>query len=136
MIRLLIRTAVFVVSAAVGILVADWVLDDFSVTASGFIITIAIFALAQTLLQPFVFRVVRRNAEAFLGGVGIVSTLVALFVATLFGDAITIDGAGTWLLAAVIIWFASAIASFLLPFILVKAGVQEARERRNDGSAI
>jgi len=130
MIRLLIRAAVFLVSAAVGVIVADQLLGDFEVTASGFVLTIVIFALAQTILQPFVFKVVRRNAEAFLGGVGIVSTLVALFLATLFGDAITINGLGTWFLAAVIIWFASAIASFLLPWILLKAGVQEARENR------
>lgn len=127
MIRLVIRTAVYLVSAAVGVLVANWLLTDFDVTAGGFVLTIVIFALAQAILQPFVFKVIRRNAEAFLGGVGIVSTLVALFVATLFGDAITIRGLGTWFLAAVIIWFASALASFLLPTILAKAGVQRAR---------
>ncbi|WP_286931039.1 MULTISPECIES: phage holin family protein [Aeromicrobium] len=130
MIRLLIRTVVSLVSAAIGLLVADAVLDDLEVTPSGFIITVVIFALAQAILAPAVFVAVRRNAEAFLGGVGIVSTLVALFVATLFGDALTIDGLSTWLLAAVIVWLASALASFLVPFLLVKAGVENARERR------
>lgn len=131
MIRLLIRTALNLVSAAIGLLIAQAVLDDLEVTASGFILTVVIFALAQAILAPFIFVVVRRNAEAFLGGVGIVSTLVALFVATLFGDALTINGLGTWLMAAVIVWLASALASFLLPFLLVKAGVEKARERKN-----
>lgn len=131
MIRLLIRTALNLVSAAIGLLVAQAVLDDLEVTASGFVLTVVIFALAQAILSPFIFMVVRRNAEAFLGGVGIVSTLVALFVASLFGDALTINGLSTWLLAAVIVWLASALASFLLPFLLVKAGVEQARERKN-----
>lgn len=131
MIRLLIRTVLNLVSAAIGLLIAQAVLDDLEVTASGFVLTVVIFALAQAILAPFIFNVIRRNAEAFLGGVGIVSTLVALFVASLFGDALTIDGLGTWFLAAVIVWLVSALASFLLPFLLVKAGVEQARERRD-----
>lgn len=131
MIRLLIRVAINLVSAAVGLLVADAVLDDLEVTASGFVITLVIFALAQAILAPAVFLAVKRNAEAFLGGVGIVSTLVALWIASLFGDALTISGLSTWLIAAVIVWLAAALASFLLPFILLKAGVENARERRS-----
>jgi len=130
MIRLLIRTAVNLVSAAIGLLVANAVLDDLQVTTSGFVLTVVIFALAQAILSPFILVVVKRNAEAFLGGVGIVSTLVALWVASLFGNALTISGLSTWLIAAVIVWLAAALASFLLPFLLVKAGVENARERR------
>jgi len=130
MIRLLIRAAINLVSAAIGLLVANAVLDDLEVTASGFVLTVVIFALAQAILSPFILVVVKRNAEAFLGGVGIVSTLVALWIASLFGDALTISGLATWLIAAVIVWLAAALASFLLPFLLVKAGVENARERR------
>ncbi|SKB06089.1 phage holin family protein [Aeromicrobium choanae] len=130
MIRLLIRAAINLVSAAIGLLVANAVLDDLEVTTSGFVITVVIFALAQAILSPFILVVVKRNAEAFLGGVGIVSTLVALWIASLFGDALTISGLSTWLIAAVIVWLAAALASFLLPFILLKAGVENARERR------
>jgi hypothetical protein len=130
MIRLLIRAAINLVSTAIGLLVANAVLDDLEVTASGFVLTVVIFALAQAILSPFILVVVKRNAEAFLGGVGIVSTLVALWIASLFGDALTISGLATWLIAAVIVWLAAALASFLLPFLLVKAGVENARERR------
>lgn len=132
MIRLLIRTILNLVSSAIGLLVANALLDDLTVTASGFVITVVIFALAQAILAPFIFNVVRKNAGAFLGGIGIVSTLVALFVASLFGSALEISGVGTWFLAAVIVWLASALASFLLPFILVKAGIENARENNRD----
>lgn len=128
MIRLLIRAAVNLVSAAIGLLVADALLDGMKVTASGFVLTVAIFTVAQMILAPFIFNVVRKNADAFLGGIGIVSTLAALIIASLFGDAVSISGIGTWFLAAVIVWLASALASLVVPALLVKAGVERARE--------
>ncbi len=133
MIRLLIHTALNLVSAAIGLLVANAILDDehLKVSASGFILTVVIFALAQAILAPFIFNVVRKNASAFLGGIGIVSTLAALFIASLFGSALEIDGLATWFIAAVIVWLVSALATFLLPFLLVKAGIEQAREKRN-----
>jgi hypothetical protein len=47
-----------------------------------------------------------------------------------FGASLKIDGAATWFLAAVIVWLVSALASFLLPAILIKAGVERAREKK------
>ena len=47
-------------------------------------------------------------------------------------DSLTIDGGfGTWLTATVIVWLATALATLLIPFILVKAGVESARARNN-----
>ncbi len=131
MIRLLIRTAVNLISAAIGVLVATAFLKNMTVSPSGFVLAVVIFALAQAILTPFVFKVIRRNADAFLGGVGIVSTLVALILASLIGDSITIVGISTWIAASVIVWFAAAIASLFVPFLLVKLGVQEARRNRD-----
>ena len=130
MIRLIIRTVVNLISAAIGLLVADYFLDGMTVTASGLALTVVIFAVCQAILTPFILVVVKRNADAFLGGVGIVSTLVALVLATYFGDSLTIDGLDTWFLAAVVVWFAAAIASLIVPFLLVKFGVEEARSRK------
>jgi MFS-type transporter involved in bile tolerance (Atg22 family) len=74
--------------------------------------------------------VVARNANAFLGGVGLVTTFVALLLAQTFGDALTIDGVGTWIAATVLVWLATAIATLLIPLILVKLGVEAARRER------
>lgn len=133
MIRLIVRGLINVLSAAVGLIVADMILPDdkFSLTASGFILTVLIFAIAQAVLSPFIFKVIRRNAEAFLGGIGIVSTLVALIIASLFGNALEISGIGSWFLAAIIIWLVSAIASLFIPAILVKLGIERAREKNS-----
>ncbi|WP_345134122.1 hypothetical protein [Microbacterium laevaniformans] len=56
MITFLLRAAVFLASAAVGLIVA----------------------VLQSVLAPWLARVAQRNAPAFLGGIGIVSTFVAL----------------------------------------------------------
>lgn len=130
MIRFLIRMAIFLVSAALGLLVAAWLVDGVAVTAGGFLLAVVIFALIQSILSPFIAKVTAKNASALLGGVGLLSTFVALWLTTVLGDSLTISGgAGTWLFATVIVWLATALATLLIPFILVKAGVEAARAR-------
>ncbi|KRF30566.1 phage holin family protein [Nocardioides sp. Soil805] len=130
MIRFLLRTAVFLVSAAVGLLVAAALVDGVDVTTSGFLLAVLLFAVIQSVLAPFIAKVTARNAAALLGGVGLLSTFVALWLTTLIGDSLTIDGGvGTWLTATVIVWLATALATLLLPLVLVKAGVEAARAR-------
>jgi len=133
MITFLLRAVVFLASAAVGLIVADIVLPGFSIdwrSPVGFILAIVIFAVLQSVLAPWLARVAQRNAPAFLGGIGIVSTFVALVVTAL------IPGAGltiglpwwTWILAPMIVWVVTAIAAFLLPAVLLKKKVQDRRE--------
>ena len=130
MIRLLIRMAIFLVSAALGLLVAAWLVDGVEVTAGGFIVAVVLFAVIQSILAPFMAKVTAKNASALLGGVGLLSTFVALWLTTLIGDSLTIDGGvSTWLIATLIVWLATALATLLLPIILVKAGVEAARAK-------
>ncbi|HQR26306.1 MAG TPA: phage holin family protein [Nocardioides sp.] len=131
MIRFLVRLAVFLVSAAVGLLVATWLVDGVSVTAGGFVIAVVLYALIQSIMAPFLTKVAMNNATAFLGGMGLVATFVALLVTSWVSDALTITGgATTWIAATVIVWLVTALATMLLPFILVKSGVEAARARR------
>lgn len=133
MIRFLIRTAIFLGAAAVGIIVAASILEDVTITASGFLVVVAIYAVVQSVISPFLARVAAKNATAFLGGIGLVATLIALIVASWFGDALEITGGvTTWILATLIVWLITALATLLIPFILVKAGVESARRNRNN----
>ena len=68
MIRFLVRTAIFLVSAAVGLLVAAALVDGVDVTTSGFLTAVVLFAVIQSILAPFIAKVTARNASAFLGG--------------------------------------------------------------------
>lgn len=133
MIRLIIRTVVYLVSAAIGLLVASAVLDDFNLHAAGFLVAVVVFSAAQLILGPFIFKVVRNNAEALVGGVGLVSTFVALLIATLT-DGLNITGVSTWIAGTVIVWLVTAIATMLLPFLLAKAGVKHAREEKEQNA--
>ena len=131
MIRFLVRTAIFLVSAAVGLLVAAALIDGVDVTTSGFLTAVILFAVIQSVLAPFIARVTATNAAAFLGGVGLLSTFVSLWLTTLIGDSLTIDGGvGTWLTVTVVVWLATALATLLLPLVLVKSGVEAARARQ------
>jgi hypothetical protein len=130
MIRLAIRAAVFLASAAIGLLVAMAVVDDMTINWSSFVIVVVVFALLQSILTPFITQAAQRNAPALVGGVGLISTLISLLLTALISDGLEIDGAGAWLRAALIVWLVTMVATLLLPIILVKAGISAAAERR------
>ena len=82
MVRLLLRGVVFLASSAIGLLVAAWLIPGVSVTVSGFVVAVVVFSVAQAILSPFIFKMASRYASAFLGGIGLLSTLVALILAS------------------------------------------------------
>ena len=128
MIRLLVRTAVALVANAVGLLVAAAVLDGVRVEFSGFVLAVVIFTVAFALLQSFLVGQLRRPGAAAMGGMALVATLVSLIVTDLLSDGFTIDGAGTWITATVIVWVAALIAAFILPFLGLKRFLEERRD--------
>ena len=132
MITFVIRALIFVVSAAVGLIVADLVLDGFRIDWSnwwGFVLAVVIFAVLQSVLTPWAAKVARKNAPAFLGGISIVSTFIALLIVVLIpGAGLTIGAPWwTWLVAPVIVWLVTALATWLLPGLFFKKKVQERR---------
>ena len=129
MIRFLINTAIYFAAALVGIIAADVILSGFSVTGWISYVTVAIiFALIQAVLAPLIASMAEKNAPAFMGGIGLVSTFVSLLITSLIAGSLTIDGASTWLAATVIVWLFAAVAAFLLPFLLVKNVVNARRD--------
>ena len=66
-----IRSLIFVLSAALGLLVADWLLPGFQIQWNewwGFVICVLIFAALQSVLAPWIAKMARRYAPALLGG--------------------------------------------------------------------
>lgn len=125
MVRFLIRAAIFVVTAALGLLVASWVLPGFHLDWEGLLVAVLVFAAAQSILAPFIFNLARKYASALLGGIGLVSTLVALLVASLLPGGIRVDDFLTWILAALVVWVVTALGGWLLPLIFLKKKVAE-----------
>ncbi|MGH1525171.1 phage holin family protein [Leifsonia sp. L25] len=123
MVRFLIRAAIFVVTAALGLLVASWILPGFHLDWEGLLVAVLVFAVAQSILAPFIFNLARKYASAMLGGIGLVSTLVALLVASLLPGGIRVDDFLTWILAALVVWVVTALGGWLLPLIFLKKKV-------------
>ncbi|MFZ2510514.1 MAG: hypothetical protein WAW85_05420 [Gordonia sp. (in: high G+C Gram-positive bacteria)] len=121
MIRFLLSVLVNLVSAALAFLVCAWLLaGGFNLSVRGFFIAVAIFTVLQSILMPFVFNVARKYASAMLGGVGLISTLLSLWLTTLVSGALTITGGSAWIASAVLVWLVSVLAAWLLGFVVLR----------------
>jgi uncharacterized membrane protein YvlD (DUF360 family) len=126
-IRLLVRIAVALVANAVGLLVAAAVLDGVRVEFSGFVLAVVIFTVVFALLQPFLVMQLRGSPGPVLGGVALIATLVSLIVTVLVTDGLSIDGLTGWVAGTLVVWLASVVAAFVLPFLGLKKYLDERR---------
>ena len=132
MLTFLIRAAIFLVSAFVGLVAADLILDGFYLHWDdwwGILLAVVIFAVLQSVLAPWLLKVTRRHANALIGGIGILSTFVALLIAVLIPAAgIGIDGPVAWIIGTFIVWLVTALAAWLLPPIFIKKKIDQRRD--------
>ncbi len=131
MIRFLVNAAVYMAAAAIGLLVADIVLDDFSVAyPAGFLFVAVLFGLIQALISPLMAQITERNATVLTGGVGLFSALIALIVTDLLtsSEQLSINGVVTWIVAAMVIWLSSMIAAFILKLTVAKKVIKDVRD--------
>ena len=120
MVRFLIRTAIFLGTAALGLLIAWWLLPGFHIDWTGFLVAMLVFAIAQSLLSPLITKLASRHAPEVLGGVGLVSTFLALLLATVIANGLRLEGLLTWVLATLIVWLVTAVGTWLLSLALLK----------------
>ncbi len=120
MIRFLFSVAISIVSAAIALLVAAAVVDGVQMQPVGFVIAVLVFTAAQALLAPFVFNLARKYASAVLGGIGLVSTFLALFVATLFPNGLQIQGITAWVVTPLVVWIITALGTWILGILVIK----------------
>jgi len=127
-IRLLVRTGILLCANAVGLIVAAVVLDGMELDVTAFVVALVIYTVVLALMQPFLIGQLRRGSSSLLGGVSLVATLVALIVTDLLSDGLSISGIGAWAGATVIVWLATVLAAFILPFLGLKKYLEERRE--------
>ena len=128
MIRLLVRLLIAFVANAVGLIVAALVLDGMSLNATGFFVAVAVFTVVFALMHPFLVTSFRLAPGPVLGGVALIATLIALIATELLTDGLSIRGVGTWIAATVIVWLASVLAAFILPFLGLRKFLDERRD--------
>jgi uncharacterized membrane protein YvlD (DUF360 family) len=120
MIRFLLSIAISLVSAALALVVITYVVDGVEMQGAGFLVAVIVFTAAQALLAPFVFNLARQYASAVLGGIGLVSTFLALFVATLFPNGLQINGLTAWILSTLLVWVITALGTWILGALIIK----------------
>lgn len=127
MVRFLARTALYLLANAIGLIVAAVLLDGFTLEPLGFVVAVLLFTAVETLLGPFVMKMAIQYAPALRGGIALVTTFVGLLITSTLTDALTIQGAPTWLLAPFIVWVVVLVAAILLPMVLFKKVLRETR---------
>jgi hypothetical protein len=129
-IRFLVRTVIVLVGNAVGLIVASLLFNGFDIDVTGFIFSLIVFTVAVALLTPFLTNAMQRgrSSSAAVGGVALISTFLALLVTDLFTDGLDINGLGCWVGSTVVVWLASLLAFFILPFLGLKKYLDERRD--------
>src|SRR6187431_2660615 len=114
MVRTLIKIALTIAGNAIGLFVASLLLDDVHLEADGFLIALIIFTVAELLIEPLIEKLFTQHAEKLRMLAALVTTFLALLVTDLISDGLDIEGAGTWILATVIVWLGTLLAGVVL----------------------
>ncbi len=125
MIRWLISALLYLAANALGLWVADLVLDGMTLSGSAFIMAVLLFTLVEVLVSPLFTQMTLKGSGAMRGSVALVATFVGLLVTSLINEGLTIDGFTTWIAATVIVWLCALLAGLILPLIFVKKKVEE-----------
>jgi hypothetical protein len=116
----LTRAVVLLVSWAVGLLVAAWVVPGVSLSASGFIVAVVLFSAAQATLSLLIVKLPRAYASLLLGGTGLALTLVSLILASALTHGLTIQGVASWVATTIVVWLVTTVGAISLPEVLVR----------------
>jgi hypothetical protein len=126
--RLGIRFAASLIGIALGLLVADAVLEEFSLNAAGLFEATLIFWAVHFAVQFLALRVlIRQPSVALAGLLALGSTVVALIIVNAVVSDLTIHGAQTYILATLIVWLAIAISD-----TVARRMVRERRRERRE----
>jgi putative membrane protein len=128
-VRALLSVLVLLIANALGLILADVLLDDVTINASGFMIALLIFTGIEIVIQPLIIQLAMRHARALSGSSALLASFVALVVTAWISDGLQIHGATAWLLATVIVWAAALLAGLLLPALVFKRWMAERAAR-------
>ena len=117
---ILLRAGVLLASWAIGLLLAAWVVPGVSLSASGFVVAVVLFSVAQAILSLLILKLPHAYASLLLGGTGLALTLIALILASVLTHGLTIRGAASWAAATILAWLVTTIGAILLPETLAE----------------
>jgi putative membrane protein len=120
MIRMLIRIGIALLGAAIGFIVAALVLDDMTLDGAAFLIAVGIFVVLTAVLEPFIEKIGDEHLSLISTFSSLITTFLALLITELVSDGLNITGSVTWVLATLIVWASTALATLILVRMFVK----------------
>lgn len=127
MIRLVATGVIALLANAIALVVGAQVLEDMSLDGLSFVIAVLIYTGAAVLSEPLIRQMALKNAPALIGSSSLVATLVSLVVTAVVSDGLQINGATTWVLATVLVWAVALAGRLLLPMVMFKKALANAR---------
>jgi hypothetical protein len=129
-IRTIVRIGILLVANAIGLIVASIVLKGVEINVTGFLLALLIFTASTAVLTPALRKQLERRQSAALGGVALIATLVSLIITVIVSNGLEVHGFGGWLGGPLIIWGASLVVAFLLPYFGLKQYLETRDDRR------
>jgi hypothetical protein len=120
--QILFRAILLLGSWAIGLLVAARVVPGVSLSVSGFIVAVVVFAVAQATLSLLILKLPHGYASLLLGGTGLALTVFALTLATAETHGFTIRGMASWVATTLVVWLVTTIGAVSLPEVLGRQG--------------
>lgn len=120
MTRIMVRAVVLLASWAVGLAVAAWVVPNVSVSTTGFIVAVVLFAVSQALVSLSILKLPHGYASLLLGATGLALTLVALGLASALTHELSIDGLASWVATTIVVWLVTTLGAVCLPEVFAR----------------
>ena len=112
--RTVISLAILLAANAIGLIIAAVVLEKVELDWTAFIFALIIFTIVEAIATPGVGKVAEAKAPAISSGVALIATFVALLITDILSDGLDIEGVGTWILATLIVWVCTMVATLIL----------------------
>jgi uncharacterized membrane protein YvlD (DUF360 family) len=118
--RLLAQVILSLLANALALLAASMLLIGFAINVRGFVVAVCIFTGVDGDPGAVDHQNCAKKCALSTGWHRLVTTFVGLLVTTLVTDGLSITGVRTWLIATLVIWLATIVASLVLPRFLFK----------------
>ncbi len=101
-------------SAALGLIIAAFLVPGFDLHVGGFLLSVLIYTVCQGIISPTIAWLVGRNIPALNGGVGVISTFLALFVTHFARGSMAMSGTSAWVFGTLVVWLVSGFAQTVM----------------------
>lgn len=115
--QMVIGWAIVLASSAAGIYAAGLLVGGFEVKLRGLLTATVIVTLSQIIFVPLVSKLLTKYVPLLAGGVGIISTVLGLLVASWLPNGISANSISAWLVGGLVVWLVTGIASAILSWV-------------------